>query len=72
MLVPENLGHVLFSQDLYVIRFRVGEDWRSLPIWAALFLPSSRSWLEGHVYGSTVARIPREAIEGPAHPMRDG
>jgi len=64
MLVPDDLAGALFTQDLYVIRFGPGEAWRTLPVWAAMFSPGSRAWLEGHVYGSTVARIPREAIEG--------
>lgn len=73
MLVPDDLAGSLFTQDLYAVRFRDEESWRTLPVWAAMFTRDSRAWLEGHVYGSTVARIPREAIEGlcVACPSRD-
>lgn len=63
MLVPIDLGLALFSQDLFLIDFRPEFIWCRLPVWSALFEPVNRAFLEGHIYGSTVARIPREAFE---------
>lgn len=71
LLVPEDAGRVLFSQDLYAVRFRPGEEWRNIPVWAGMFLPDSRAWLEAHIYGSTVARIPRESLEELRVPCPD-
>jgi type I restriction enzyme S subunit len=71
LLVPEDAGRVLFSQDLYAVRFRPGDEWRSLPVWAGMFLQESRAWLEAHIYGSTVARIPRASIEELRVPCPD-
>jgi len=63
MLVPNDFGPALFSQDLFIVDFRPDFAWSRLPVWGALFETDSRSFLEGHTYGSTIARIPREAFE---------
>lgn len=63
MLVPPDLGLALFSQDLFLIDFHPDFAWSRLPVWSALFDAESRAFLEGHIYGSTIARIPREAFE---------
>lgn len=68
MLLPEDAGQTLFSQDLMIVDFAREKRWLRLPLWAHLFSPSARARVEGMAYGTTVARIPAEALTGLEFP----
>jgi hypothetical protein len=64
MLLPADLGPMLFSQDIFLIDFRPEHSWLRLPLWAYLYSPEARARIEGMAYGTTVARFPAEALTG--------
>lgn len=72
MLLPDDVGNTLFSQDMFLIDFKPEKAWLRLPLWAHLFTPDARARLESMAYGTTVARFPTEALTGlefPAAPQ---
>lgn len=74
ILLPDDIGPALFSQDVFLVDFPPEWDWLRLPLWAHLYTAEARARLEGMVYGTTVARFPTEALAGlvfPAPPRRD-
>lgn len=68
LLLPEDAGAALFSQDMFIVDFRPGMEWLRLPLWAHLYTAEARTRLEGTAYGTTVARFPAEALTGLEFP----
>jgi type I restriction enzyme S subunit len=64
MLLPDDVGEALFSQDVFLVDFRPEHAWLRLPLWAHLFSVDARVRLEGMAYGTTVARFPADALTG--------
>lgn len=64
LLLPDDVGPALFSQDIFLIDFLAESSWLRLPLWAALYAGDARTRLEGMAYGTTVARFPTEALAG--------
>jgi len=72
MLLPDDIGPALFSQDVFLIDFKPEHAWLRLPLWSHLYTSDARARLESMVYGTTVARFPTEALTGlvfPAPPL---
>ncbi len=67
MLLPDDIGPALFSQDVFIVDFR-DDAWLRLPLWAHLYTSAARERLEAMTYGTTVARFPTEALTGLAFP----
>lgn len=62
MLLPDDVEPSLFSQDMFLFDFRADRQWLRLPLWAHLYSAGARAWIEGVAYGTTVARVPSEAL----------
>lgn len=63
LLVPDDMGPVLFTHHMLLVHFNEGCEWMRLPLWAALYSPTARSTIESLVYGTTVATLPVSGIE---------
>lgn len=63
MIVPGDVGDVLFTHHIFRADFEQGFTRLRLPYWASLFEPSTRAMLDSMVYGTTVATLPAEALE---------
>jgi type I restriction enzyme S subunit len=73
MLLPDDVGDALFSQDVFLVDFQPEHTWLRLPLWAHLYTFDARTRLEGMAYGTTVARFPSEALTGLEFPApREG
>jgi type I restriction enzyme S subunit len=68
MLLPDDVGEALFSQDVFLVDFAPEHAWLKLPLWAHLYTPEARARIEGMIYGTTVARFPAEALTGLEFP----
>jgi type I restriction enzyme, S subunit len=51
-----------------IVDFPPERTWLRLPLWAYLYTSEARVRLEGMAYGTTVARIPAEALTGLIFP----
>lgn len=71
LLLPEDVGPALFSQDMFIVDFTPGQEWLRLPLWAYLYSAEARARIEAFAYGTTVARFPVDAITGMAFPVPD-
>lgn len=71
MLVPEDVGPVLFSHHIQHVKFKPQFEWMRLPLWAHLYSTDARARMEGMAYGTTVATLPQEAITGLTFPTPD-
>ena len=63
LLVPEDVGSVLFTHHMILVDFNEDSEWMRLPLWAHLFSPGARASLESLVYGTTVATLPVSGLE---------
>lgn len=68
MLLPDDVGHALFSHHVFLVDFRPEHAWLRLPLWAHLYTFDARARLDGMVYGTTVATLPVEALTGLEFP----
>ncbi len=62
LLVPSDVGDVLFTHHVFNAEFKPGFEALRLPYWASLFAPRTRAMLDSMVYGTTVATLPAEAL----------
>lgn len=58
LLVPPDMGSVLFTHHMLLVAFSDDCEWMRLPVWAQLFTASCRAALEALIYGTTVATLP--------------
>lgn len=71
LLLPDDVGPALFSQDLFLIDFVPGQEWLRLPLWAYLYTAEARARVEAFAYGTTVARFPVHTIADMVFPVPD-
>lgn len=62
LLVPSDVGDVLFTHHVFKAEFTPGFEALRLPYWASLFALRTRAMLDSMVYGTTVATLPAEAL----------
>lgn len=62
LLVPSDVGDVLFTHHMFFVDFLPGNEWMRLPLWAHLYTPTARARLESMVHGTTVATLPPSAL----------
>lgn len=63
LLVPDDMGSVLFTHHMLLVHFNEGCEWMRLPLWANLYSATARSTIESLVYGTTVATLPASGLE---------
>ncbi|UGB41950.1 hypothetical protein LQ940_00070 [Nocardioides sp. cx-173] len=62
LLVPSDVGDVLFTHHMLLVTFAPEHDWMRLPLWAHLYSPAARAKLESTIHGTTVATLPAGAL----------
>ncbi len=69
LLVPPDVGDVLFTHHMLLIDFEPANSWMKLPLWAHLYSPAARANIEALVYGTTVATLPLSGLAGLTFPI---
>jgi type I restriction enzyme S subunit len=69
LLVPSEVEACLFTGDMLLVDFSEDSEWMRLYLWAYLFTQDARDELEAQVQGSTVARLPVDAMSELRFPI---
>lgn len=69
MILPMDIAEALFTHHVFLIEMSPEWSWARWALWAHLYTSAARGFIDGRVYGTTVATLPASAIADLMFPV---